>query len=195
MPALTSTIFAALSLLAFAFGVAEVALESAVLRNFDKYAARTSTSWPEHHREGLFQSLLLIPANLTTGVTDAIIVSGSMALVYGIISFLHAVTIARCNVEQVKPYQVSQPASYLSSRSNVDQEKSTVATFIIGVASTAATFAILIYAFVKEYTSSEFHYTDFESSGSHFTRESWACQMEVQYRSKTFWVWTCSDAV
>ena len=105
MLALTSIALVALTFLTFAFGVVEIALEHAVLRSFDQYAARTSTSWPEHHRKGPYRSLLLIPAHLTTGVTDAIIVSGAIALLCGIISLLHAITAARCN-ERVKLGQV-----------------------------------------------------------------------------------------
>ena len=113
MPALTSIGLVAISFLTFAFGVVEIALERAVLRNFDQYAARTSTSWPEHHRKGPYRSLLLIPAHLTTGVTDAIIVSGAIALLCGIISLLHAITAARYN-ERGKLGQVSSMSSYTS---------------------------------------------------------------------------------
>lgn len=98
------------------------------------------------------------------------------------------------------------PIRFVTSRSvrphpspgtDIAQEKSKypLINFALCVASTTTTLIVLLYAFVEEYTSSKFHYTNYDSAGQHFTRESWACQMRFLYPDYDFWWPACSNAV
>lgn len=107
MPTWTHIILVALSLLTSALGVVEIALQSAVTENFDKYAANGSTSWPEHNR-GLRHGLWLTPENLMTGVTDAAIVAGVIAIVCVIVTLVNTVLVIRCSTKHADTRQVSQ---------------------------------------------------------------------------------------
>lgn len=168
-----------LSLLACVLGIIEVALQAIALSHLPQKG--NDVQWPPNGpppKNTRHWFLSLIPAHLSTESNNAIMACGALSIATGVVcTFRILATQSKGN---------SAKHGYLWS----------LATCTFSALTSFTTLVIFIYAFVKEYRSTEWHYTNYLSSSGHFTLESWACQMDPRISESydTFHV-SCTTAV
>ena len=172
--------FGLLTAFAFAVGLVEEVLQGHTKDLYHEHLDNVSGQWKgpagTHY-------IFFIPAHFRSQVIDFIIGAGALAIVTSIACLAYL--------------QHRMQFAYIYGDDNARLKKWRLTSCLISTVSACVTLAVLVYAFVEEYTSSLWHYSNFESSHGHFTPESWICQMQHQYtyNRDPWWSSACNEMV
>ncbi|KAK5173653.1 uncharacterized protein LTR77_002334 [Saxophila tyrrhenica] len=198
--------FITLSLLLFTLGIAEFHYQGSVVQKL-RQAGPEIMGWSAWtHPESLPDRILRTrPFHLNTMVEKLNVACASIALVCALLCLYRSIQAAktRANRNTADCKTLAHPGLVVLDRAvqmtKQERKERHVRWWTLCCATVTGICAVyaltcIIYTFTKLYGSSTWHYTDELSSSQHFTRESWACQMAVQYPDGVVdWAHMCRD--